>query len=130
MADKTGLTAKQAQFVAEYLIDLNATQAAIRVGYSEKTANIQGPRLLSNVSIAAAISEATKKRIRAAEITAQDVLEGLRVEATRTGEGTSHGARVSAWGLLGKYHNLFTDNVNISGGLTLTHEQALDELDQ
>ena len=52
------LTPKQEAFVQEYLIDLNATQAAIRAGYSEKTANEQGSRLLANVKIAKAIAEA------------------------------------------------------------------------
>ncbi|MDR1563892.1 MAG: terminase small subunit [Oscillospiraceae bacterium] len=45
------LTAKQESFVAEYLIDCNATQAAIRAGYSVKTANEQASRLLANVNI-------------------------------------------------------------------------------
>lgn len=51
------MTPKQQRFVDEYLIDLNATQAAIRAGYSVKTANPAGARLLANVSIAAAIAE-------------------------------------------------------------------------
>lgn len=45
------LTRKQQRFVDEYLIDLNATQAAIRAGYSEKTAQEQSSRLLSNVMV-------------------------------------------------------------------------------
>lgn len=45
------LTAKQQRFVDEYLIDLNATQAAIRAGYSKKTASSQGERLLRNVEV-------------------------------------------------------------------------------
>lgn len=49
------LKGKQQRFVDEYLIDLNATQAAIRAGYSEKTANEQAARLLANVSIKEAI---------------------------------------------------------------------------
>lgn len=49
------LTAKQQRFADEYLIDLNATQAAIRAGYSPKTANEQGARLLANVSVRAYI---------------------------------------------------------------------------
>ena len=52
------MTAKQERFVEEYLIDLNATQAAIRAGYSPKTANEQGARLLAKVSIQAAVSKA------------------------------------------------------------------------
>ena len=51
----TKLRAKQARFVGEYLCDLNATQAAVRAGYSQKTAAVQGSRLLTNVKVAAAI---------------------------------------------------------------------------
>jgi len=50
------LTPKQQRFVDEYLIDCNATQAAIRAGYSERTANEQAARLLVNVSIKEAIA--------------------------------------------------------------------------
>jgi len=45
------LTLKQPRFVAEYLKDLNATQAAIRAGYSRKTAEVQGSRLLRNALV-------------------------------------------------------------------------------
>jgi len=51
------LTPKQERFVEEYLIDLNATQAAMRAGYSAKTAHSMGPRLLVNVEVSAAIAE-------------------------------------------------------------------------
>ncbi len=56
------LTEKQQRFVDEYLIDLNATQAAIRTGYSVKTANEQGARLLANVSIQQKIAEKMAER--------------------------------------------------------------------
>ena len=55
---------KQRRFVDEYLIDLNATQAAIRAGYSVKTANEQGSRLLANVSVQTAIAEKMAERSR------------------------------------------------------------------
>ena len=120
------LTEKQKRFVAEYLIDLNATQAAMRAGYSPKTANEQGARLLANASVRQMVAEGAQKRIRKAEVTAQDVIEGLYREATREGDGASHGARVSAWGLLGKYHKLFTDRIeaDISGDLTVTDARS------
>lgn len=57
MAKKGKLTDKQQKFVDEYLIDLNATQAAIRAGYSVKTAQEQSSRLLSNVMVQQAIAE-------------------------------------------------------------------------
>ena len=62
MAKTAKLTEKQQRFVDEYLIDLNATQAAIRAGYSAKTANEQGSRLLANVKIQQAISEKMAER--------------------------------------------------------------------
>lgn len=56
------LTEKQQRFVDEYLIDLNATQAAIRAGYSAKTADQQGSRLLTNVKVQQAIAERMAER--------------------------------------------------------------------
>ena len=66
---------RQEQFVAEYLVDLNATQAAIRAGYSEKTARQQGARLLSNVYIQAAIAQARQEQQQRTQITADSVVK-------------------------------------------------------
>lgn len=71
------LTVKQKVFVAEYLIDLNATQAAIRAGYSKKTAEVTGSRLLSNVKVQSAIQNAMNNREKRTEITADKVLNEL-----------------------------------------------------
>jgi phage terminase small subunit len=68
------ITPKQERFVEQYLIDLNATQAAIRAGYSRKTANKVGPRLLVNVGVAAAVAEGKKRLTAKLEITADRVL--------------------------------------------------------
>ena len=76
------LTAKQQRFVAEYLIDLNATQAATRAGYSAKTANEQGARLLANVSVRSALTEEQKARSDRTEIDADWVLKRLARDAT------------------------------------------------
>ncbi len=71
------LTPKQSRFVAEYLIDSNATQAAIRAGYSQKTASSQGERLLRNVEIAAAVGVKQDQQLAKLEITAERVLQEL-----------------------------------------------------
>lgn len=71
------LTPKQARFVDEYLVDLNATQAAIRAGYAPKDADVQGPRLLGNVGIAAAVARAQAERSARIGLTAERVLEEL-----------------------------------------------------
>jgi len=109
------LTAKQARFVEEYLIDLNATQAAIRAGYSQKTAHVQGPRLLENVRVASAIATEKQKRSERVGVTQEMVIDRLWVEATKEGEGASHAARVSALSWLGKHFGAFTDKVEHSG---------------
>lgn len=71
------LNDKQAKFVAEYLIDLNATQAAIRAGYSPKTAEQQGSRLLSNAKVAEAVAAGQKRIAAKLEITAEMVAAEL-----------------------------------------------------
>lgn len=77
-AAKGKLTARQQLFVVEYLVDLNATQASIRAGYSAKTAEQQGPRLLGNVGVALAIQEAMDKRAKRVEVTGDYVLDTIR----------------------------------------------------
>jgi phage terminase small subunit len=72
------LNPKQQRFVAEYLIDLNATQAAIRAGYSKKTAKAQGSRLLTHVDVAAAVASGAQKQLQTADLTAARVLEEYR----------------------------------------------------
>ena len=69
------LTPKQQRFVAEYLIDMNATQAAIRAGYSEKTAQEIGAQNLSKLMVATAIAEAQAARSERTEITQDRVLK-------------------------------------------------------
>jgi phage terminase small subunit len=64
------LTAKQQAFINEYVKDFNATQAAIRAGYSEKSARSQGQRLLTNADI----SEEIARRIEEQTMTADEVL--------------------------------------------------------
>ena len=68
------LTPKQSRFVQEYLLDLNATQAAIRAGYSAKTAKQQGGRLLTNVDVSAALVAAKTERAEQVGIDAAYVL--------------------------------------------------------
>jgi phage terminase small subunit len=68
------LTPKQQRFVSEYLIDLNATQAAVRAGYSERTAAEQASRLLKNVKVSAAVADAKSSIAEKLGITAERVL--------------------------------------------------------
>lgn len=71
------LTPKQAAFVREYLADLNATQAAVRAGYSERTAKQQGQRLLTKADVAAAIAAAQAERSARTQVTTDAVVAEL-----------------------------------------------------
>lgn len=71
------LTDKQELFAREYLKDLNATQAAIRAGYSEKTANEQASRLLANVNVQTLVAELKATRVERTGIDAAYVLRRL-----------------------------------------------------
>ena len=75
------ITPKQHRFVTEYLIDLNATQAAIRAGYSRKTAQQQGSRLLTNVVVKRAIAAQQDRQLKSVEVRIEDVLHDLRAIA-------------------------------------------------
>src|SRR5438105_8689072 len=75
------LTAKQRRFVEEYLIDLNATKAAERAGYSAKTANEQGAQLLGNAKIQAAIGAAEEERSERTAVTQDRVLREVAAMA-------------------------------------------------
>lgn len=77
----SGLTKKQKLFVREYLVDLNGTQAAIRTGYSAKTANEQAAQLLAKLSIRETIAKCLEVRSAALEIDAHWVLKRLVKEA-------------------------------------------------
>lgn len=72
------MTDKESAFIHEYLVDLNATQAAIRAGYSPKTAKQTASRLLSKANVAAALATRKAKQLTRADLSASRVLEELR----------------------------------------------------
>lgn len=71
------LNAQQERFVTEYLIDLNATQAAIRAGYSAKTATWIGPQLLKKPHVASQVGALQQKRGEKTGITAARVIQEI-----------------------------------------------------
>ena len=137
------LNEKQQRFADEYLIDLNATRAAIRAGYSEKTAYSQGERLLRHVEVKAYIKEKMEERKEDAIASADEVMRYLT--AVIRGQSRSHvlarndlGAeyilekppdekeRLKAAELMGKRHQLFTDKVKVDGNMPV---MIVDDLD-
>lgn len=72
------LSAKETRFVLEYVVDLNATQAAIRAGYSERSASSIAERLMRKDEIAAAVARVTSQHLQKCAITSEAVLEEIR----------------------------------------------------
>lgn len=141
------LTKKQQRFCDEYLIDANATQAAIRAGYSKKTARSQGQRLLTNVDIKTYIDEQLEKihneKIADAKevmIYLTSVLRGESQSEIVVVEGTGDGCsdarrmtklpdereRLKAAELIGKRYGMFTDKVNVEGNIPVV---IIDDLE-
>jgi phage terminase small subunit len=125
MADMKELTPKQAAFVREYLIDLNASQAALRAGYSPKTADQQGNQLLKKTIIRERLQKAMDKRAAIVDLTAADVLRDINavkadaMRKTYDKDGNevmaNHTAALKALELQGKHLKMFTDKVELLG---------------
>lgn len=128
------LKPQQERFVVEYLkTPENATDAAIRAGYSPKTATAQASRLLTNVNVRKAIDEAqneTRERVKEeVGLTVDMVVNGLLKEAQDYAEGSTQSARVSAWAHLGKHLGMFKDKIEHSGKIEISDisDDALDK---
>ena len=126
-AQKTaGLTPKQARFVSEYLKDQNATQAAIRAGYSEKTANQQGSRLLAHVGVAAALAPGQQNVAAKAEVTVHSLAAELEEAREIALKERQSSAAVQATMGKAKLYGLGVENKRLSGSLQVTTVTAED----
>nr|DAF21232.1 MAG TPA: Terminase small subunit [Caudoviricetes sp.] len=135
------LRERQKRFIEEYLVDLNATQAAIRAGYSEQTAYSIGQRLLKKVEVQEAIQQAQNKRSERTQITQDEVIRRLIENVdismgkkatvitipSKSENGEVMGNDVAqfvyepsaankALELLGKHLGIFKDGVDITSG--------------
>lgn len=141
MKDK--LTDKQEAFCQEYLIDLNATQAAIRAGYSEKTAKDIGCQNLAKLNIMEKIAELKAERVERVQIDADWVLRQsvklhercMQAEPVTDREGNptgeykfEHSGASKALELIGKHINVQAFKEKVQNEVTVTHEQFLDNL--
>ena len=110
------LKGKQARFAEEYLIDLNATQAAIRAGYSKKTAEQYGYQLLQKTSVAAAIAEAQAKRRERLVVTVDSISEAYDEDRKLAHSAKQASAAVSATTGKAKLHGLLRENPAVEIG--------------
>ena len=127
------MTDKQALFVQEYITSLNATQSAIRAGYSQKTAYSIGQKLLKNVEVKQALDMAMNERKERTELSADYVLKNLRESVERCmqrqpvmskGEQVTDEQGNTVWTfdakgatraleLIGKHLGMFTDKLKV-----------------
>lgn len=133
------LKGKQQRFVDEYLIDLNATQAAIRAGYSAKTARQIGEQNLTKFYIANAIKQAIDSRSTETGITAKKVLEDIELikqHAMKKGydaQGNevmnNYPAALKACELQGKHVGAWIDKVEVTGAVQVDIAPKLSKED-
>lgn len=124
MADANTLTEKERIFADEYIKTTNATQSAIKAGYSEKSASSKGSQLLRKVKVRKYIDSVMEKRSKNTIATADEVLEYLTKvmngeEKDAFGLDASIADRTKAAELLGKRHMLFTDKVKLDAEIEI-----------
>ena len=127
MKTEINLSPKRARFVEEYLIDFNGTQAAIRAGYSPKTADRQANQLLRKLEVQQAVEAGRKKKAEECGITQEYVINNLKEIVERGLQRTTIKDKKGddilqynpkeankALELLGKHLGLFTDKIESS----------------
>lgn len=125
------LTAKQALFVAEYMVDLNATQAAIRAGYSKKTAYSQGQRLLKNVEVQKSIAKSQQKTQERIEYTADDWRKDVMRLAELAEKSNDASNALKARDMLGKSLGIYSEKRDLTssdGSMTPTKGPDMSKL--
>ena len=126
MPAPSSLTPKQARFLAAYIAAPNAAKAARAAGYSARTANRAGSRLLSNVVIRAALTARQAAIEAEGKLTSGWIIDRLKIEATREAAGGgTHSARVAALTALAKILGMLTERVPF-GGEVKVDSPALD----
>lgn len=110
------MTTKRKLFVREYLVDFNATQAAIRAGYAEKTANRTGHKLLTFADVQHAVTQAVSDILGDRDEEIARIYRELASIAY--GPESSEQAKLRALELMGKYQRMFQDSavqINAAG---------------
>ena len=126
------LNPRQQRFVDQYIIDLNGTQAAIRAGYSPRTANEQASRLLAHANVRAAVDARTKVLADAADGSAMWIVEqAVRVvRLALDSETPDLRAAVPALALLARRHSDFSEKHDVQALIGMVVERRTPALDE
>ncbi len=116
------MTPKQQRFVEEYLIDLNATAAARRAGYTHP--NTQGPRLLVNVGVKAAIAQLQAEHRERCAVTKDSITEMLREDRAFARQCNQSGPAVTASVAIARLHGLVIDKSAVTTSNVTATERA------
>ncbi len=117
------MTAKQARFVDEYLVDANGTQAAIRAGYGAAGARVAAHRLLTNVAISSAIEARQRVDATRLSVDRDRVLAGLLEAVEMAREQRNPAGMVAGLREIGKLMGFYTDRVKVDVGVTDQQER-------
>jgi len=119
MRNESKLTERQKMFCKEYIVDLNATQASIRAGYSEKTAKQIGSENLSKPYLQEEIARLMKSREERVKLTADKVLEDIERVRTLAEGSEQYSVSLKASELQGKHLAMFTDKQQINADVKM-----------
>ena len=123
MTAHTLMTAKQARFVDEYLVDANGTQAAIRAGYGAAGARVAAHRLLTNVAISSAIEARQRVDATRLSVDRNRVLTGLLEAVEMAREQRNPAGMVAGLREIGKLMGFYTDRVKVNVDVTGQQER-------
>jgi phage terminase small subunit len=120
------MTPKQQRFAEEYVVDHNATQAAIRAGYSERTAKQQGSRLLTKVDVIEAVRAKKARLSRKIEVSISSQTEDMRENRDLALENKQAAAAQQCSMGIAKLHGLLVDRseVKTTNDMTLAEVRA------
>lgn len=123
------LSEQQKRFCEEFLVDLNATQAAVRAGYKTKFPNRIAYQLMENSAVRIAIDGLRAERSKGTDVTKDFVLRGIQKTIKLAEEANNLNALLRGYELLAKHLGMFVDRTEISGpdGDAIKMEQKIRE---
>lgn len=114
-SNPSGLTDKQERFVAEYLVDSIGSAAAVRAGYSERSAQSSAKQLMATPKVRAAINAGKRRLAKKLELSAEKTLGDIDRIARKAERAKDYGQAIRGHELIGKHLRLFSEKVELTG---------------